>query len=131
MEPLRLGFIGAGEMATFAVFPALHFAPIRLHAVCDLDEERAKAAAGTFGASRWYTDYRRMWEEEDLEAVVVQMHPRPRQAIVREALETGLPIPPRAEGTDRPRRRSGVRGDSVLSHRRSRRPNRRGRVSRS
>ena len=92
MEPLRLGFIGAGEMATFAVFPALHFAPIRLHAVCDLDEERAKAAAGTFGAPRWYADYRRMWEEEDLEAVVVQMHPRPRQAIVREALEAGLHV---------------------------------------
>ena len=92
MEPLRIGFIGAGEMATFAVFPALHFAPIRLHAVCDFDEERAKAAAGTFGAPRWYSDYRRMWEQEDLEAVVVQMHPRPRQAIVREALEAGLHV---------------------------------------
>jgi len=92
MEPLRLGFIGAGEMATFAVFPALHFAPIRLHAVCDLDEERARSAAGTFGAPRWYSDYRRMWAEENLEAVVVQMHPRPRQAIVREALEEGLHV---------------------------------------
>jgi len=92
MEPLRLGFVGAGEMATFAVFPALHFAPIRLHAVCDLDEERAREAAGTFGAPRWYSDYRRMWEEEDLEAVVVQMHPRPRQVIVREALEAGLHV---------------------------------------
>ncbi len=92
MEPLRLGFVGAGEMANFAILPALHFAPIRLSAVCDIDEERARAAAGTFGAPRWYTDYRRMWEEEDLEAVVVQMHPRPRQAIVREALEAGLHV---------------------------------------
>jgi hypothetical protein len=38
MEPLRLGFIGAGAMATFAIYPALHFAPIALQAVCDLDE---------------------------------------------------------------------------------------------
>lgn len=69
MEPLRLGFIGAGEMATFAIYPALHFAPIRLVSVCDLDDEKAKSAAETFGAPRWYTDYRRMWEVEDLEAV--------------------------------------------------------------
>lgn len=92
MEPLRLGFIGAGEMATFAIYPALHFAPVRLAAVCDLDEERAKTAAGKFGAPRWYTDYRRMWDAEDLDAVVVQMHPRPRQAIVLAALERGLHV---------------------------------------
>jgi myo-inositol 2-dehydrogenase/D-chiro-inositol 1-dehydrogenase len=92
MEPLRLGFVGAGEMATFAVYPALHLAPIRLRAVCDLDEARARRAAESFGARSWYTDYRRMWEEEDLEAVVVQMHPRPRQAIVRDALEAGLHV---------------------------------------
>ncbi len=29
LEPVRLGFIGAGAMARFAVYPALHFAPIR------------------------------------------------------------------------------------------------------
>ncbi|HVR69937.1 MAG TPA: Gfo/Idh/MocA family oxidoreductase [Vicinamibacteria bacterium] len=92
MEPLRLGFVGAGVMANFAVYPALHFAPIRLAAVCDLDSERARHAAEKFGAPCWYTDYRRMWEKEDLEAVVVQMHPRPRQPIVREALEAGLHV---------------------------------------
>ena len=92
MEPLRLGFVGAGSMANWAVYPALHFAPIRLQAVCDVDEGRAREAAGKFGPGRWYADYRRMWEEEDLEAVVVQMHPRPRQPIVREALEAGLHV---------------------------------------
>ena len=33
-----------------------------------------------------------MMEREDLEAVVVQMHPRPRQPIVRDALEAGLHV---------------------------------------
>jgi len=79
-------------MATFAIYPALHFAPIRLRAVCDLDEARAREAAETFGAGAWYRDYRRMLEKEDLEAVVVQMHPRPRQPIVRDALEAGLHV---------------------------------------
>jgi len=92
MEPLRLGFVGAGAMATYAIYPALHFAPIRLQAVCDVEEERAKAAAATFGARRYYRDYRKMWDDQDLEAVVVQMHPRHRQTIVRDALEAGLHV---------------------------------------
>ncbi|MGH7320451.1 MAG: hypothetical protein ACRELA_12605 [Candidatus Rokuibacteriota bacterium] len=63
MEPLRLGFIGAGVMATWAIYPALHFAPISLQAVCDLDEARARSVAGKFGTGRWYADYARMWEQ--------------------------------------------------------------------
>lgn len=98
VEPVRLGFIGAGAMAGFAVYPALHFAPIRLVAVCDLDEGRAKQAAATFGASGVYTDYREMFEREDLEAVAVQTHPGPRQPIVLDALAAGyhvfVPKPP-------------------------------------
>jgi predicted dehydrogenase len=98
MEPLRLGFIGAGAMATFAIYPALHFAPIALQAVCDLDETRARNIAGKFGPGRWYTDYQQMWATEDLEAVIIHMHPGPRQTIVREALEAGyhvfIPKPP-------------------------------------
>lgn len=35
---LRIGFIGVGELATWAILPTLHFAPIRLQAVCDLDK---------------------------------------------------------------------------------------------
>jgi predicted dehydrogenase len=55
-EPVRLGFIGAGDMARFAVYPALHFAPIQLVAVCDLDAEKARQAAAKFGAGHSYTD---------------------------------------------------------------------------
>lgn len=98
MEALRLGFIGAGAMATWAIYPALHFAPIALRAVCDLDEEKARSAAGKFGAGRWYTDYRQMWAQEELEALIIQMHPGPRQTIVLEALAAGyhvfVPKPP-------------------------------------
>ncbi len=100
LEPLRVGFVGAGAMATWQVYPSLHFAPIHLQAVCDRDEDLARDTAGKFGPGRWYTDYRKMWETEDLEAVIVQMHPRPRQRIVLEALEAGyhvfIPKPPAA-----------------------------------
>ena len=98
MEPLRVGFIGAGGFARHTIYPALHLAPVALQAVCDMDEEKAKDAAGKFGAGRWYTDRHKMWEQEDLEALIISMRPDPRQSLVREALEAGyhvfVPKPP-------------------------------------
>lgn len=99
MEPLRVGFIGAGIFSTWAIYPALHLVPIELRAVCDIDEDKAKWAAGRFGGTgRWYTNYHQMWKQEDLEAVIIWMRPGPRQALVREALEAGyhvlVPKPP-------------------------------------
>ena len=85
-------------MACWAIYPALHFAPIDLVAVCDLDPERARSAAQKFGAESWHTEYHKMFDEADLDAVVIQMHPRPRQQIVLDALEAGynvlVPKPP-------------------------------------
>ena len=98
MEPLRVGFIGAGGFARHTIYPALHLAPVALQAVCDMDEEKAKDAAGKFGTGRWYTDRHKMWEQEDLEALIISMRPDSRQSLVREALEAGyhvfVPKPP-------------------------------------
>ena len=98
MEPLRVGFIGAGGFARHTIYPALHLAPVALQAVCDMDEEKAKDAASKFGTGRWYTDRHKMWEQEDLEALIISMRPDPRQSLVREALEAGyhvfVPKPP-------------------------------------
>ena len=98
MEPLRVGFLGAGGFARHTIYPALHLAPVALQAVCDMDEAKAKDAAGKFGTGRWYTDRHKMWEQEDLEALIISMRPDPRQSLVREALEAGyhvfVPKPP-------------------------------------
>ena len=63
-----------------------------------MDEAKAKDAAGKFGTGRWYTDRHKMWEQEDLEALIISMRPDPRQSLVREALEAGyhvfVPKPP-------------------------------------
>ena len=98
MSKLRLGFIGAGVMARWSIYPSLYLAPLELQAVCDLDEDLAKTVAGQYGTGRWYTDYEEMWAKEELDALIIQMHPGPRQAIVREALQSGyhvfVPKPP-------------------------------------
>ena len=41
MEDLRVGFLGAGGFATHTIYPALHFAPLVLKAICDMDVEKA------------------------------------------------------------------------------------------
>ena len=100
MEPLRIGFLGAGGFARHTIYPALHLAPVALQAVCDADEDRAKDAAGKFGTGRYYTDRHEMFEKEDLEAVIISMGPDPRQPLVLETLAAGYhvftPKPPRA-----------------------------------
>lgn len=92
MEPLRVGFLGAGGFARHTIYPALHLAPIALQAVCDMDESRAKAAAGKFGTGRYYTDHHEMFEKEDLEAVIISMGPDPRQSLVLETLAAGYHV---------------------------------------
>lgn len=99
VEPVKMGFIGCGDMAGFAVLPALYLAQIILKGVCDLDENKAKYMADRFCQGHHYTDYQEMWEKEDIEAVSIQLQPGPtRNRIVKEALERGyhvfMPKPP-------------------------------------
>jgi len=71
-EPeIRAGFIGCGSHAFRNIYPTFQFAPVNLVAACDLEIEKARAFAATFGAQSAYDDYRRMLAEEDLDAVFI------------------------------------------------------------
>lgn len=98
MQPLKIGFIGAGGFARHTLYPALHLAPVALQAICDVEAEKAESTASKFGTGRSYTDRHQMYEQEDLEAVIICMGPDPRQELVREALQAGyhvfVPKPP-------------------------------------
>lgn len=98
-KPLKIGFIGAGQMSEFAVIPSMYLAEIECVAICDLDEKRAKLIADKVSGGKYYTDYKQMWEKEDIEAVSVQLQPgETRNKIAKEALEAGyhviMPKPP-------------------------------------
>lgn len=97
--PVKLGFIGAGDMASFAVLPALYITEFDVKAICDLEEDRAKLMADRFSNGNYYLDYKEMWEKEDLEAICIQLQPgEARQRISIEAMEAGydifMPKPP-------------------------------------
>ena len=73
-QHIRAAFIGCGKHAFQSILPSFQYAPIELVAICDLIPERAQFCARQFGALRWYTDYAKMLEQEELDAVFVVLN---------------------------------------------------------
>jgi myo-inositol 2-dehydrogenase/D-chiro-inositol 1-dehydrogenase len=89
----RIGFVGAGAHANWALYPSLRGAPsARLAAVCDLDAGRAERAARSYGADRWYTDVEEMLAAEQLDGVCICGAPQMHVEVGRQVLRRGLPI---------------------------------------
>jgi predicted dehydrogenase len=68
---IRVCFVGAGGHSFRNVYPTFRYAPVDLAAICDLDQDRAKAFARQFGAERAYGDYHEMLETERPDAVFI------------------------------------------------------------
>ncbi len=68
---IRMAAIGCGGHAVRNIFPTFVYAPVDFIAACDLERDRADAAARMFGAPRTYTDHHQMLASEKPEAVVV------------------------------------------------------------
>jgi predicted dehydrogenase len=92
MESIRVGVIGSG-----GIFRSLH-APYfeqtqraKIVAVADVNEKNAQEQAKRFGAEA-YTDYRRLLERKDVDAVDVCTHPAPHRDITVAAAQTGKHI---------------------------------------
>ena len=77
-DETRVGVIGCGFFAQnhLHAWSSLRGEGARIVAVCDIDPTKAKAAAASFEASRWYTDPERMLGEQNLGLVdiVTRMH---------------------------------------------------------
>ena len=72
MSDVRMGVVGCGSIAEIAHLPSItQRKEARLVAVCDLDDNQAKATAEKWGAERHFTDYRAMFENANLDGVVI------------------------------------------------------------
>jgi predicted dehydrogenase len=97
-RPVRLAMLGCGSHTFRNVLPVLRFLPAaRLVACCDLNLEKARAYARSFGAQAAFTDYRAMIDRVELDAVLVVLgfaaDGRPRYPeLVSELLALGLPV---------------------------------------
>ena len=71
---LRIGFVGAGGNARGHMSRLAEIEGVRITAVCDVDEGRAKEAAAEHGA-RAYTDHHPLLDGEELTALYVSVPP--------------------------------------------------------
>lgn len=92
MDRIGIGIIGSGGIARGAHLPgyrALEREGVKIVAVCDVDEATAKRAASEFHVDHVYTDYERMLERDDIDAVSIctpnYLHKQPTV----DALEAG------------------------------------------
>lgn len=90
-DVVNIGVVGTGKHCYRNILPALHYLPVRLKAVCDVNGELAEATARQFGC-RAYTDTREMYEKEELDAVLLCVSPRLHPRLTCEALEAGLHV---------------------------------------
>jgi predicted dehydrogenase len=68
---LRIGFVGAGDLAYRVILPAFQYAPVDLVALATPDKVRGLAVARQFGARRLYPSHKAMLTKEEMDAVFV------------------------------------------------------------
>jgi len=90
MKQAVLGLIGAGYLANAQHLPNLMFTPhARLKTVCDLNEEAALAAQKKYDIPNVETDYRKLYDDEEIDGVVIVTREDSHAPLTIEALEAG------------------------------------------
>lgn len=89
---INVAIVGVGSHAYRNVLPALHFMPVRLVAICDVNEELARKTAEEYGVTRVYTSTTEMYKQESLDAVFLCVGPRLHAPLTIEALDAGLHV---------------------------------------
>lgn len=90
MEKVRVGVVGCGVVSNGTYLPQIVKMPnVELVAVCDMYEDRARAAYTRFGAREVYTDYDEMLERSEIDLVVNLTHIQAHYDINMRALRAG------------------------------------------
>ncbi len=90
MKKVRVGIIGCGGIAHWFHLPELaEIGEAELIGVADLREVRAKETAKKFGAKDWFTDYKKLLEMDDIDAIIVATYHPLHSPIAIEAIKAG------------------------------------------
>lgn len=72
MSQVKMGVLGCGSIAEIAHFPSIEKTEgLVLEAICDTNEKTIKAAKEKWKAKKTYTDYKEMFADADLDAVII------------------------------------------------------------
>ncbi|WNR46049.1 Gfo/Idh/MocA family protein [Paenibacillus roseipurpureus] len=88
---LRIGIVGLGRHSYRNILPAMHYLPVQIAAVCDINEDLAKLTALQFGC-RHYSDTARMYGEEELDAVFLCVSPQLHPKLTMDAFDRGISV---------------------------------------
>jgi len=88
---MNIGFIGVGGVAQPHLQNLSKIPGVNIAAVCDVQEDRAKKAGETYGATP-YTNYRTMIKKAGLDAVYVCVIPSAHANIELDLAKAGLPM---------------------------------------
>jgi myo-inositol 2-dehydrogenase / D-chiro-inositol 1-dehydrogenase len=92
-KEMRVGFIGAGNHASWTLYPTLQYFPdVRLTCVCDLDARRAEQVGRGFGAGSFYTRYTEMLDREKIDALFCCGGPKLHAEVISEAITRRMPL---------------------------------------
>jgi predicted dehydrogenase len=88
---LRVAMVGAGSHGYRNLLPALHYLPVKLQAVCDINGDLARRTAEEYGATG-YAQTAEMYAREQLDAVFLSVSPERHPDLACEALDAGLHV---------------------------------------
>src|SRR3954470_5013387 len=70
-EKLNIGFIGLGGRSKELLPQFAKLPDVRIAALCDVDEERLHKAGGAHRGAKRYGDLRKLYDDRDVDAVVL------------------------------------------------------------
>lgn len=88
---VKIGFIGCGGIANAHMNALSKIEGVKFVGMCDIDENRAKAASEKFGG-KVYTDYKKMLEELELDACYICLPPFAHQGQEELCIEKNIPF---------------------------------------
>lgn len=92
-SPVRFGLIGAGGMGQGDMMTALRLPGTSIVAACDLYKSRLERCKERWGQDLFTTtDYRKVLERDDVDAVIVATTDHWHERITAEALRAGKPV---------------------------------------
>lgn len=89
MEKVNIGIIGAGQIARTHLEMYKTIPGANVVAICDINEGAAKQAAEDYGIAHVTTEYRKLLERDDVEAVDVCLHNNFHSTISIAAMKAG------------------------------------------
>jgi len=93
MRAVRVGVVGCGQIARESHIPNYVTSPkARLTALCDMEENVAKALCEKYGVKHFFTDYRELFDNNLVDAISVCVPTNLHSEVVTAAAEHGIHI---------------------------------------